>query len=159
MTLHPDDVGHGLITASTQTLLLSHPEIPVVHAELRYYCEDPLAVHLVLSIDQRPVTWWTFGRDLLITGTAMPSGLGDVQVYPTYDGVIIELRCGPHRVALLTQHPGAGAFLDRTLAMVPTDAELDHCDSAAELVFPDHHHDNRSPADGRAHPPPPRPGS
>ena len=23
MTLHPDDVGHGLITASTQTLLLS----------------------------------------------------------------------------------------------------------------------------------------
>ncbi|HEY5115435.1 MAG TPA: SsgA family sporulation/cell division regulator [Nakamurella sp.] len=100
-----------------------------------------------------------FGRDLLITGTAMPSGLGDVQVYPTYDGVIIELRCGPHRVALLTQHPGAGAFLDRTLAMVPTDAELDHCDSAAELVFPDHHHDNRSPADGRAHPPPPRPGS
>ena len=48
MTLHPDDVGHGLITASTQTLLLSHPEIPVVHAERRYYCEDPLAVHLVL---------------------------------------------------------------------------------------------------------------
>ena len=53
MTLHPD-VGHGLITASTQTLLLSHPDIPVVHAELRYYCEDPLAVHLVLSIDQGP---------------------------------------------------------------------------------------------------------
>jgi hypothetical protein len=41
--------------------------------------------------------------------------------------------------------------------MVPTDTELDHCDSAAELVFADHH-DNRSPADGGAHPPP-RPGS
>ena len=87
----------------------------------------------------------------------MPSGLGDVQVYPTYDGVIIELRCDPHRVALLTNTPELAAFLDRTLAMVPTDTELDHCDSAADLVFPDHH-DNRSPADGGAHPPP-RPGS
>lgn len=89
----------------------------------------------------------------------MPSGLGDVQVYPTYDGVIIELGCDSHRVAVLTNTPELAAFLDRTLAMVPTDAELDHRDSAAELVFPDHHHDNRSPADGRAHPPPPRPGS
>ena len=52
----------------------------------------------------------------------MPSGLGDVQVYPTYDGVIIELRCDPHRVALLTNTPELAAFLDRTLAMVPTDA-------------------------------------
>jgi hypothetical protein len=161
MTLHPDDVGHGLITASTQTLLLSHPEIPVVHAELRYCCEDALAVHLVLSIDRGPATWWTFGRDLLITGTAMPSGLGDVQVYPTYDGMVIELCCDSRRVALLANTPELAAFLGRTLAMVPTDAELDHCDSTAELaqlVFPDHH-DTRSPAGGRAHPPPPRPVS
>src|SRR5664279_2538008 len=106
MTLHPD-FGHGLITASTRMLLLSHPEIPVVHAELRYCREEPLAVHLVLSIEDGPATWWTFGRDLLITGTAMPSGLGDVQVYPTtYDGMIIELRCDPHRMALLANTPG-----------------------------------------------------
>jgi len=169
MTLHPDDVGHGLITASTQTLLLSHPDIPVVQAELRYCCEDPLAVHLVLSIDRGPATWWTFGRDLLITGTAMPSGLGDVQVYPTYDGMVVELRCDPHRVALLANTPELAAFLDRTLAMVPPDAELDHCWDAelnhcwsaaerAQLVSP-HHHDTRSPADGGAHPRPPRPAS
>ena len=160
MTLHPD-FGHGLITASTKTLLLSHPEIPVVHAELRYCCEDPLAVHLVLSIDHGPATWWTFGRDLLITGTVMPSGLGDVQVYPTYDGMIIELRCDPNRMALLANTPELAAFLDRTLAMVPAGAELDHCDSTAELaqlVFP-YHHDTRSPADGRVHPQPPRPMS
>jgi len=168
MTLHPD-FGHGLITASTRMLLLSHPEIPVVHAELRYCREEPLAVHLVLSIEDGPATWWTFGRDLLITGTAMPSGLGDVQVYPTYDGMIVELRCDPHRVALLANTPELAAFLDRTLAMVPPDAELDHCWDAeldhcwsaaerAQLVSPDHH-DTRSPADGGAHPRPPRPAS
>jgi Streptomyces sporulation and cell division protein, SsgA len=160
MTLHPD-FGHGLITASTRMLLLSHPEIPVVHAELRYCREEPLAVHLVLSVEDVPATWWTFGRDLLITGTAMPSGLGDVQVYPTDDGMIVELRCDPHRVALLANTPELAAFLDRTLAMVPADAELDHCWSAAELaqlVSPDHH-DTRSPADGGAHPRPPRPAS
>ena len=91
----------------------------------------------------------------------MPSGLGDVQVYPTYDGMIIELRCDPDRMALLANTPELAAFLDRTLAMVPAGAELDRCDCTAELaqlVFPDHH-DTRSPDDGRVHPQPPRPMS
>ena len=108
MTLHPD-FGHGLITASTRMLLLSHPEIPVVHAELRYCREEPLAVHLVLSVEDVPATWWTFGRDLLITGTAMPSGLGDVQVYPT-DDFHCCVRAGMFLIRLLGPMPNSLAI-------------------------------------------------
>jgi hypothetical protein len=65
----------------------------------------------------------------------MPSGRGDVQVYPTHDGVIIELRSGTYAVALLAYAPDVAQFIDRTLAVVPIDAELDHYDIEGELAL------------------------
>ena len=105
MTQHAAVV-HQMITATTEMLLISDPAIPAVHAELRYLCDDPLAVQMLLSIEQSPAICWILSRDLLITGAAMPSGVGDVQVYPTHDGVIIELRSGVYVVALLAYAPG-----------------------------------------------------
>ena len=118
MTQHTAAV-HQMITATTEMLLISDPAIPAVHAELRYYCDDPFAVQLVLSIEQSPAICWIFSRDLLISGATMPSGVGDVQVYPTHDGVIIELRSGTSGVALLAYAPDLALFIDRTLAVVP----------------------------------------
>jgi len=132
---------HQMITVSSEMLLISDPMLPVVHAELRYYRDDPFAVQMLLSIDQSPAICWTFSRDLLITGATMPSGVGDVQVYPTHDGVIIELRSGTSGVALLAYAPDLALFIDRTLAVVPIAAELGCYDIDGELLLlpPVHH--------------------
>jgi len=133
MTQHTAVV-HQMITAATEMLLISDPAIPVVHAELRYDCDDPFAVQMLLNIDESPAIRWVFGRDLLITGASMPSGVGDVQLYPTHDGIIIELRSASAAVALLAYAPDVSAFIDRTLAVVPIDTELDHYDIDGELT-------------------------
>ena len=67
MTQHTAAV-HQMITATTEMLLISDPTIPAVHAELRYYCDDPFAVQMLLSIEQSPAICWIFSRDLLISG-------------------------------------------------------------------------------------------
>jgi len=133
MTQHTAVV-HEMITAATEMLLISDPAIPVVHAELRYDCDDPFAVQMLLTIDESPAIRWVFGRDLLITGASMPSGVGDVQLYPTHDGIIIELRSSTASVALLAYAPDIAAFIDRTLAVVPIDTELDYYDIDGELM-------------------------
>ena len=45
---------------------------------------------------------------------AMPSGTGDGQIYPTHDGMIIELRSGIYATRLLAYTPDVAAFIDRT---------------------------------------------
>ena len=119
-------VHHRVTTAATEMILISDASLPVVNAEMRYYCEDPFAIQLLLSVDQSPAISWIFGRELLINGLQMPSGIGDVQVYPTHDGVIIELRSGAAAARLLAHIPDMSDFLDRTLARVPQGAEMDH---------------------------------
>ena len=107
-------------------ILLSDELLPAVNAELRYYSEDPFAIQMLLSVDQSPAISWVFGRDLLMTGVDMPAGIGDVQVYPTHDGVIIELRSGGAAARLLAHTPDISEFIDRTLELVPLGSEMDH---------------------------------
>lgn len=117
---------HQVSTATTEMILISDETLPAVNAELRYHCDDPFAVQMLLSVDQSPAICWTFGRELLMTGVYMPTGIGDVQVYPTHDGVIIELRSGGAAARLLAHTPDINAFTDRTLALVPLGTEMDH---------------------------------
>ena len=60
--------GHQVMTASTEMILISDDSLPAVNAELRYYCDDPFAVQMLLSVDQSPAICWTFGRELLMVG-------------------------------------------------------------------------------------------
>lgn len=117
---------HEVSPATTEMILISDETLPAVNAELRYHCDDPFAVQMLLSVDQSPAICWTFGRELLMTGVSMPSGIGDVQVYPTHDGVIIELRSGGAAARLLAHIPDISSFTDRTLARVPLGTEMDH---------------------------------
>jgi len=119
-------VDHTMTIATTEMILISDAVLPAVNAELRYYCEDPFAVQMLLSVDQSPAICWTFGRELLLNGVNVPTGLGDVQVYPTHDGVIIELRSGGAAAQLLAHTPDITAFTDRTLELVPLGSEMDH---------------------------------
>ena len=127
-------VHHRVITATTEMILISDACLPAVNAELRYFCDDPIAVHLLLSIDQSPAISWTFGRELLISGVTMPSGIGDVQVYPTHDGVIIELRSGAAAARLLAHIPDIIDFTDTTVEFVPLGSEMDHYSIDVDLT-------------------------
>jgi hypothetical protein len=133
MPLHTE-TQHSVTTVATEMMLISDPTLPVVDAELRYRCGDPFAVHMLLSVDQSPAISWVFGRELLINGVAMPSGFGDVQVYPTHDGVIIELRSGGVVARLLAHTPDVMDFTDRTLQLVSLGAEMDHYNLEVDLT-------------------------
>ena len=105
----PGSTAIGRHTASslrtdTAMVLVSGIGGTPVHAELRYRCDDPFAVQMRLSIPGSQLVTWTVGRDLLSTGLAQPSGLGDVHIYPTGGCVVIELR---------TQAPTARLVADR----------------------------------------------
>lgn len=128
--LSPDN---RVTTAATEMLLISDAALPAVNAELRYYGDDPFAVHLLLSVDQSPAITWVFGRELLLTGARMPAGIGDVQVYPADDGVIIELRSGHVGARLLAHTDDIDTFVTRTTARVPLGTEMDHYDFAEGL--------------------------
>ena len=119
-------VHHQVTTAATEMILISDATLPAVDAEFRYTCDDPFAVQLLLSVEKSPAISWTFGRELLINGVGMPSGVGDVQVYPTHDGVIIELRSGGLVARLLAHSPDVVDFTDNTLELVPLGTEMDH---------------------------------
>ena len=133
MSQHPA-VRHQMIATATEMLLISDSCLPAVQAELRYYSDDPFAVQMVMSIDQSPSVSWTFGRELLINGTTMPSGIGDVQVFPTHDGMVIELRSGSTVASLLAHTPDIEDFTDRTLSAVPMGTEMDHYGLDNELA-------------------------
>ena len=119
-------VHHQVITAATEMILISDASLPAVNAEMRYHCDDPYAIQLLLSVDQSPAICWIFGRELLMTGVRMPTGIGDVQVYPTHDGVIVELRSGDTAAKLLAHIPDVTDFTDRSLQIVPLGTEMDH---------------------------------
>jgi hypothetical protein len=125
MTQHTAD-HHRVTTAATEMILLSEASLPSVNAELRYSTEDPFAIQMLLSVDQSPAISWVFGRELLLAGVRMPAGIGDVQVYPTHDGVIVELRSGSAVAKLLAHTPDIQAFVDTTLELVPLGSEMEH---------------------------------
>jgi Streptomyces sporulation and cell division protein, SsgA len=132
-------VHQKVATATTEMILISDPTLPAVNAEMRYQCDDPFAVQMLLSVDQSPAISWIFGRELLATGVVMPSGMGDVQIYPTHDGVIIELRSGTIAAKLLAHTPDLMDFTDRTFDLVPLGSEMEHYDLDIDLgILPVH---------------------
>ncbi|MFI7387878.1 SsgA family sporulation/cell division regulator [Streptomyces sp. NPDC049813] len=98
-----------------------------VTVSLRYASADPLAVQLVfpaaVTLGGSDVTW-EFARALLDEGLRLPSGAGDVHVWP----------CGRARTAVELHAPGGMAvvhfdtaalhrFLQRAYALVPAGEE------------------------------------
>ncbi len=128
---HHAAVGHRMIT---DMVLLGGDRVSPVHAELRYYRKDPLAVQLRLSIGRSPTVLWVFSRDLLMTGLRRPSGVGDVRLCPTHDTMIIELRSVAGKAVLLAYLPDVASFLDHTVSFVPVGSETALDDIDGELI-------------------------
>src|SRR3954454_12050507 len=116
-----------------------------VRAGLRYDVADPYAVQVAFHTgngNDGEIVQWTFARQLLTDGVTAPVGQGDVQVWPSTDE---DGRAGSGVVCLSLSSPSGKAlfeipvselveFLTMTYAAVPTGAESDHVDVAAELA-------------------------
>lgn len=120
-------------------LRLVHEAGPAfVDADLVYCTDDPYAVSVIFKGLGQAVTW-TFGRELLVGGINTPSGVGDVQLWPSLDDegnavVMIELD-PPGGFALLEVCSSeAGRFLQRTLDLVPLGCESSWLDVDGELT-------------------------
>lgn len=110
------------ISGDAQTELLEG-EIIFDHA-------DPYAVAMHLAAKSGTVIW-TFARELLANGLYVPTGIGDVQVWPclsnTGEAVVIVELCSPDGLALL-QAPSrlVHDFVARTYEVVPEGEESAH---------------------------------
>lgn len=107
---------------------------PPVMVDLRYDTADPYAVSMTFHLWADDAVRWVFSRDLLLNGQEGLTGAGDVQVWPSpHSGasrVCIALRPCPHAEAVVVMASArvVGAFLRRTLAVVPAGTEQHHLD-------------------------------
>lgn len=105
-----------------------------VMADLRYDSANPYAVSMTFHVGADQTVRWLFGRDLLLHGQHALTGIGDVQVWPSRpfgtSQVCIALRPCPHDDAVVVTASARtlGAFVRRTLAVVPAGTEARHLD-------------------------------
>ncbi|MFI5801012.1 SsgA family sporulation/cell division regulator [Streptomyces sp. NPDC051677] len=105
-----------------------------VMLDLSYDRADPYAVSLTFHMCTDTTVRWVVGCDLLLDGLEKLAGLGDVQVWPCRDPgadrVHIALCPWPKQKAVVVTVSARtlGAFLRRTLAMVPAGSEECHLD-------------------------------
>ncbi len=102
----------------------------LLEGELIFDPTDPYAVAMHLEAKSGTVVW-TFARELLADGLYVPTGNGDVQVWPCLsnagDAVVIVELCSPDGLALL-QAPSrlVHDFVASTYEIVPEGEETAH---------------------------------
>jgi hypothetical protein len=102
----------------------------LIEGELVFDPAEPYAVAMHLQARAGTVVW-TFARELLADGLYVPSGNGDVQIWPclssTGEAVIIIELCSPNGSAVL-QAPSRAVhdFVVRTHRVVPEGEESAH---------------------------------
>ena len=113
------DVEMDCVDAAGQSMKLD--------ASLGYQPNDPFAVTVTFRTPGGDVVW-TFARELMARGLAVPSGEGDVHVWPclSSDGravIIIELRSPDGELLIQAPALEINAFVNRTLTLVPEGTE------------------------------------
>lgn len=109
-----------------------------IDAVLGYRRSDPYAVAMTFITGGGDLVW-TFGRDLLTRGIAVPVGDGDVHVAPAVgldgsDMVTIELSSPDGHLVLLARLGEVADFLARSFALVPDGEESAHFDVDALIA-------------------------
>ncbi|MFJ2111642.1 SsgA family sporulation/cell division regulator [Streptomyces sp. NPDC087850] len=123
--------------SATARLITDAPHPRTVSVTLRYDGTDPLAMRIVfppeLSADRGEVIW-AFARDLLESGLRLPSGYGDVQVWPCGRAQTVLEFHSPDGVAMV-QFDSAPLrrFLRNSYAVVPAGEERHDIEVETEL--------------------------
>ncbi|MEV4972758.1 SsgA family sporulation/cell division regulator [Streptomyces scopuliridis] len=122
---------------ATARLITDAPEPKTVSVTLRYDGADPLAIRIAfppeVSFDDGEVVW-AFARDLLESGLRLPSGEGDVQVWPCGRAQVVLEFHSPDGVAVVQFDTAPlRRFLDSSYAMVPAGQEQHDIEVETEL--------------------------
>ncbi|MFD5784436.1 SsgA family sporulation/cell division regulator [Streptomyces sp. NPDC126933] len=118
-------------------LITDAPHPKAVTVTLRYDGADPLALRIVfppeVSLDQGEVVW-AFARDLLESGLRLPSGYGDVQVWPCGRAqTVLEFHSREGVAMVQFDTAPLRRFLKSTYAMVPIGEERHDIEVETEL--------------------------
>lgn len=113
---------------ATARLITDAPHPRSVAVTLRYDGADPLAMRIVfppeVSLDQEGEVIWAFARDLLDAGLRLPSGAGDVQVWPCGRAQTVLEFHSPDGVAVVQfDSVPLRRFLKESYALVPAGEE------------------------------------
>lgn len=84
---------------------------------------DPYAVRFEFIEPGTKKVVWTFGRDLLIEGLKLPTGLGDVKVRPEFDAVWILISAPGGSCNFRYNRSDIQDFVNRMTYLVPRDKE------------------------------------
>ncbi|MGY1583945.1 SsgA family sporulation/cell division regulator [Streptomyces sp. MN13] len=118
-------------------LVLSSESSRRVPASLRYDTADPYAVHAAFHTGAEETADWVFARESLAEGLHRPTGIGDVQVWPSrshgLDVVCIALNSEEGEALLHAPAKALESFLRRTDAAVPPGTEHGHLNLDQEL--------------------------
>ncbi|MFD3910580.1 SsgA family sporulation/cell division regulator [Streptomyces sp. NPDC058603] len=126
-----------VVQSATARLITDAPHPKTVSVTLRYDGADPLAIRVVfppeVSLNGDEVVW-AFARDLLESGLRLPSGEGDVQVWPCGRAQIVVEFHSPDGVAVVQFDTAPlRRFLDSSYAMVPAGQERHDIEVETEL--------------------------
>lgn len=135
MAFQPTALGHRSVATRTDMTLVTDTADIAVEAELSYHSRDPYAVRVVFSVASSQAVEWVFSRELLIGGVRIPAGTGDVQIFPTHDGIVFELNSPAGRARLLAAPEPLSVFAEQMLALVPLGAELKYFDLDQEIAM------------------------
>lgn len=119
-------------------LVLSPYKSEGIHANLRYLCDDPFAVHLnfpaAVGLEGEEVEW-IFARELLDEGLHEPTGDGDIHLWPCAPGRVMIEFDSPHGMALVEfAAADLREFLHGSYDAVPAGHEPRHVDFDAEVA-------------------------
>jgi hypothetical protein len=104
-----------------------------ITATLTYDATEPFSVRASFVIQGCEPVHWVLARDLLREGVALPSGLGDVRIYPGESGFLLELRSDNGRAFLYGPIEPLVEFVGRMYGLVADGAEHEHFSFEAEL--------------------------
>ena len=135
MAVQPAEARRRSVSTKTNMTLIADGANVPVDAELSYHSSDPYAVRVVFSVASSQPVEWVFSRELLIGGIRIPAGTGDVQIFPTHDGIVLELNSPAGRARLLGDADALSVFADEMLEIVPLGSELSYFDLDQEIAM------------------------
>jgi hypothetical protein len=104
-----------------------------ITATLEFNVSEPFAVTASFLLSDAPAVQWVIARELLREGVALPSGMGDVRIYPTEEGLFIDLHSPGGRAVLQGPIEPVIEFVARIYKAVPESREHEFFSFDAEL--------------------------
>jgi hypothetical protein len=133
MSLHTPEADTDVVISSFAMASVGTDNERPICATLTYHSSEPFSVRASFSVAGAAVVHWILARDLLREGVALPTGLGDVRIFPGDDGFLVELRSDNGCAFLYGPIDPLVDFVGRIYALVPDGAEQEHFSIEAEL--------------------------